>query len=83
MQYEKVYVGVIVKFDIDGGFKPLEILWVDGQKFKIDRVKYIERAPSKTGGILTQRYTIMVEGLEKQLYYESRLERWFVERKIK
>ena len=83
MLYEKVYVGVIAKFDIEGGLKPVQILWQDGQRFVIDRVKYIERAPSKTGGILTKRYTVIVEGFEKQLYYESRLERWFVERKIK
>ena len=83
MLYEKVYVGVIAKFDIEGGLKPIQIIWQDGQRFIIDRIKYIERAPSKTGGILTKRYTIIVEGFEKQLYYESRLERWFVERKIK
>jgi hypothetical protein len=83
MQYEKVNVGVIAKFDVDGGLKPLQIVWIDGQKFQIDRVKFIERAPSKTGGLLTRRYTVIVEGFEKQLYYEEKLERWFVERKIK
>lgn len=82
MQYEKVYVGIIARFDPDGGLKPLQIVWVDGQRFAIDRVKFIERAPSKTGGVLTKRYTVVVEGFEKKLYYEEKLERWFIERKL-
>lgn len=83
MQLEKIYVSVIAKFDAEGGLRPLQLLWVDGQRFMIDRVKYIERAPSKTGGILTKCFTVIIEGFEKKLYYEDKLERWFVERKIK
>ncbi|MBQ3219909.1 MAG: hypothetical protein IJB32_04890 [Clostridia bacterium] len=82
MRYEKVYVGVIVKFFADGGMRPMEIIWTDGQRFSVDRIKYIERAPSKVGGLLTKRFTVIVSGFEKRLYYEEKQERWFVERKI-
>ena len=82
MRYEKIYVGVIAKFSELGGLRPLEIIWTDGQRFTVDRVKFIERAPSKVGGILTTRYTVIVNGFTKLLYYESHVERWFVERKI-
>ncbi len=61
----------------------MEIIWIDGQRFNIDRIKYIERAPSKVGGLLTKRYTAIIDGYEKLLYYEEKQERWFVERKIK
>lgn len=83
MLYEKIYVGVLVKFLADGGMRPLEIIWIDGQKFQIDRVKFIERAPSKVGALITRRYTVIVEGFEKRLYFDERAERWFIERKIK
>lgn len=82
MWYEKIYVDVIVRFNADGGIRPLELIWVDGQKFAIDRIKYVERAPSMVGGIITKRYTVIMNGLEKRLYYDERQERWFVERKI-
>lgn len=82
MRYEKVYVGVIAKFSAEGGLRPMEIVWKDGERFNIDKVKYIERAPSKVGGILTKRYTVLINGLEKQLFFDERMERWFVERKI-
>ena len=82
MLYEKIYVGVIVKFSNDGGMRPMEIIWVDGQRFTIDRVKFVEKAPSKVGGLLTKRFTVIISGFEKLLYYEEKQERWFVERKI-
>lgn len=82
MLYEKIYVGVIVKFSNDGGMRPMEIIWVDGQRFTIDRVKFVEKAPSKVGGLLTKRFTVIIGGFEKLLYYEEKQERWFVERKI-
>ncbi|MBQ8427524.1 MAG: hypothetical protein IJX16_07200 [Clostridia bacterium] len=82
MRYEKVYVGVVAKFSADGGLRPMEIIWKDGQRFTVDRVKYIERAPSRVGGILTKRYTVIINGFEKQLYFDERGERWFVERKL-
>lgn len=81
MRYEKVYVETVVKFLSDGGMRPLEIVWASGERFLIDRVKFIERAPSKTGTLIAKRYTVIIGGLEKYLYFEENNERWFVERK--
>ena len=82
MAFEKVYVDVIVKFLKDGGMLPLEVVWVDGGRFDVDRVKYIERAPAKVGALSATRYTVIIGGAEKYLYFEEFKERWFVERKI-
>lgn len=82
MAYEKIYVEVVVRFHADGGMRPLEIKWADGERYVVDRVKYVERAPSRTGALVCKRYTILISGFEKCLYYEEGRERWFVERKI-
>ena len=82
MAFEKIYVEVVVKFLLDGGMRPLELRWTDGQRYVVDRVKYVERAPSKTGALVCKRYTVCIQGYDRYLYYEEGKERWFVERKV-
>ncbi len=82
MRYEKIYVDVTVRFLREGGLRPLEIIWSDGKRFNIDKIKFIERAPSKVGGIMTLRFTVNLLGAEKYLYYEKEFDRWFVEKKL-
>ena len=82
MRYQKVYVGVTVEFLSEGGMRPRTVTWTDGEKYQIDRIKFIERAPSKTGGVATKRYTVVISGLERYIYFEKELERWFIERRI-
>lgn len=82
MEYEKVYIEVIVRFLVGGGMRPVCLVWEDGRKFEIDRVKYIDRAPARVSSVLPVRYTCMVGGKEKYLYYEQDAEKWFVEREI-
>lgn len=82
MRLYKVYVEVIVKFLLDGGMRPLEIVWTDGQRFTVDRVKYIDNVPSKVGALSSRRFTVIIHGREKYLYFEEMKERWFVEKKL-
>lgn len=82
MAYEKVYVETIVKFSLNGTMRPLEIMWQDGQRFKIERLKKIEKAPARVGTLIVKRYTVMIGGVEKYLYYEEYEKKWFVERKL-
>ena len=82
MRYEKVYLGVTARFLIDGGIRPSEIIWTDGKHFSIDKIRFIDLVPSKVGGINTVRYTVMICGQERYLYYEKPTERWFVEKKL-
>ena len=79
MDYQKVHVEVAVNFLKEGGMRPLWIKWADGRKFQIDRVKFIERASARVGSLLPVRYTCIVAGKEKRLYFEPEDMRWFVE----
>ena len=83
MNYIKVFISVIAFFDKDGGIKPKTILWADGNEYQIDKVVLRERAPCKSGGVLPFRYTIIMNGQIKYLYYERDKERWFVEKEYK
>lgn len=79
MRYEKVCVEVGAKFLKNGGLRPTEVVWEDGRRYGVERVKFIERAPSRVGSVLPVRYTCVIGGAEKYLYFEPDLMRWFVE----
>ncbi len=79
MGYKKVYVEVEVLFPSEGGMRPVWIKWEDGRKFFVERVKFIERASARAGSVLPVRYTLIVAGREKQLFYEPEDMRWFVQ----
>ncbi len=83
MDYRKVHVEVAALFPSKGGLRPLYIIWEDGRKFEVNRVKFMERAPSHVGSILPVRYTCVVEGRERELYFEPDQMRWFVEAPIR
>ena len=82
MRYEKVYIEVIVKFLSDGGMRPLEMVWTTGERFNIDRVKYIDNIQSKVCSLSSRRFTVTIRGQEKYLYFEEFKERWFVEKRL-
>lgn len=79
MQYRKICVEVTAKFAREGGLKPLVVVWEDGRRFEIDRVKAVVRAPARVGALLPLRYTCVIGGREKWLYLEPDKMRWFVE----
>lgn len=79
MDYQKVHVEVEVKFLKEGGMRPVWVKWEDGRKFQVERIKFIERASARTGSVLPVRYTLIIGGREKRLYYEPEDMRWFVE----
>ncbi len=76
----KVYVDVTAEFSSDGILRPLSIVWEDGRRYGIDRVKKIERQASRRAGGCGIMYTCMVGGREIHLYYEENY-RWFLEAK--
>lgn len=84
----KVYVDVEVHFDSDGHMRPASLTWEDGKSYTIDRVTGVRRAMSQKAGGYGDRYTIIVAGQQRYLYYEHsiyvddvRPGRWFMERK--
>ena len=79
MEYRKVCVEVIAKFSSEGGMRPIKLKWRDGEVYLIDRVRFAERAPARVSAILPIRYTCLIGGREKYLYFEPDKMQWFVE----
>ena len=77
----KVYVAVQAEFSAEGKLMPTCIIWEDGTRFEIDRVKDCRRAASLRAGGAGIRYTVMICGGEHYLFYEENY-KWFVEAKV-
>ena len=77
--YRKICVEVFAKFSPDGGVRPVELVWADGKRYPIERIRFVERVPARVEALLPVRYTCLVHGREKYLYFEPEKMRWFVE----
>ena len=75
----KVYVGVELSVDPEGGMLPRAILWEDGRRYAIGRILDVRRAVSLKAGGSGLRYNCEIGGRRTYLYYED--PRWYVERK--
>lgn len=74
---EKRYVEVVTNTSADGEVTPLEIVWDDGRRFRIDRIVDRRLARSlKTGGTGV-RFTVVIGGTTTHLWHER--PRWFVQ----
>ena len=60
MIYEKIYVKIVCEFSQKGEIKPLYLFWRDGKRYDIEKLKIVERAPCKSGGVLPERYTVIM-----------------------
>ena len=84
----KVYLPVRVDFTDDGRMLPRYLRWEDGTVYAIDRVKDVRPAHAERAGGFGDRYTVIVNGCERYLFFEHNCDpvnkdvgRWFVERK--
>ena len=75
----KVYVDVTAEFSKDGNLVPKSFRWEDGQVYEIERIKDVRRAASLKAGGVGMRYTCVIGGQEKHLFYEDN-NMWFMER---
>ena len=75
----KVYVDVTVELSKDGDLVPKSFRWEDGQVYEIERIKDVRRAASLKAGGVGMRYTCVIDGQEKHLFYEDN-NMWFMER---
>lgn len=85
----KAYVGVKAEFNSDGVMLPRSLVWEDGITYEIDRVVDIRPSYAAKAGGQGDRYTIMVHGQRKYLFFERTtnmtgniIGRWFVERRV-
>ncbi|MBR6028833.1 MAG: hypothetical protein IKP40_07045 [Clostridia bacterium] len=89
-EYVKEYVEVHVDFSPDGTMLPRTLVWEDGRQYEIDRIKAIQAAPALKAGGQGDRYTVMIAGRERFLFFEhnadfgnERIGKWFVERRVR
>ena len=75
----RVYVNVIARHDEQGGVRPLEVEWEDGQRFEVDKLLDVRRAAALKAGGQGVRYTVRILGKETYLFEDEG--RWFVEAK--
>lgn len=61
---------------------PLSLVWEDGRTLSIDRVKAVEHAAARVSALLPVRYTCVILGRERWLYFEPEKQRWFVEANV-
>lgn len=85
---QRVYVDVKAAFNAAGNLMPLEIKWIDGNVYEIDKVTDIRQAAAQKSGGNGDRYTIRVRGKQTYLFFErsgalsgNNLGRFFVESK--
>ena len=85
---ERVYVDVKAAFNAAGNLMPLEIKWLDGKVFEIDKVTDIRQAAAMKAGGQGDRYTVCIRGKQSYLFFErsgalsgNNLGRWLVEAK--
>ena len=84
----KAYVPVDVSFTEEGQMLPRAVVWEDGQRYEIDRVKDIRPSYAAKAGGQGDRYTVRINGKQSYLFFErstnqtgNYLGRWFVERR--
>ena len=87
-RYIRQYVEVSVNFDSSGKMQPSALVWEDGHRYEIDRVREIQPAPALKAGGQGDRYTVMICGQQCYLFFErsaaltgNNIGRWFVERR--
>ena len=74
----KVYVNVNAEFTASGEVIPKSVIWIDGVTYEINRIIDVRRAACLRAGGRGIRFTCIIDGNEKHLYYEDG-KKWFVE----
>lgn len=70
-------VTVLARMVLNGNIIPLEIVWEDGRRFKIDKVIDKTRRASTKGGGMGIRYTVKIGEYERYLFLDEYV--WFIE----
>ncbi len=81
--YVRVPIGVDVRFFPEGKFVPVRIFFQD-EYFEINRIfKVRKHCPQTVRSITPTEFTVMIEGVEKKIYYEEENESWFSIKEVK
>ena len=87
--YVRQYVEVTVDFTPEGLMLPRTLIWEDGRRYEIDRVRAVQAAPALKAGGQGDRPTASVGGRECSVFFEHSADcgsrfvgRWFVEKPL-
>lgn len=76
---DKIYLEVLVRFDLEGVMWPLKIKWEDDTVYVVDKVLSHERRAAFKAGGQGMRYTCKIMGKTAYLFFEEG--KWFMEGK--
>lgn len=83
MKYERIPLVVDVLFMQDGTMKPRKLVYND-RIFDIKRVTRVRKyCPTTVSCIAPIEYTIMVDNIEKRIYFEPETYMWFSVKEIR
>lgn len=76
-KYERKQLEVLASFGTDGALKPFKLIYKD-RSFEITKVKRVRRhCPQEVGCIAPLEYTVIVDGVERKIYFEQDSNTWF------
>ena len=76
-RYERKQLEVLAAFGTDGALKPFKLIYKD-RSFEITRVLRVRRhCPQEVGCIAPMEYTVIVDGVERQIYFAKESNTWF------
>lgn len=70
-------VDMIAEMKKDGTIIPLTLIWDNGKKYGIDRVRDIKKMASTKGGGMGLRYSVTIKQYERYIWLDENV--WFVE----
>ena len=80
---QKKYVIVLAETTTDGLITPIQVVWEDGRRYRIDEVTDRRDARSPVTGGSGLRFTVTIRGTKTYLWLSFEDLRWFVEAKVR
>lgn len=75
--YTRIPLTIDATFSTDGKLRPRR-LFFEGRYFEIDRILSVRRfKPPQVAAIAPIEYTVVIDGVEKCIYYEPSSGTWF------
>ena len=76
-RYERKQLEFLASFCTDGKLKPFNLIYKD-RGFDITRVIRVRRhCPQEVGCVAPLEYTVIVDGVERKIYFEPDSNTWF------
>jgi len=75
--FVRIPLSVEAVFDLDGKLTPV-CLFFEEKKYTVDRILQVRPyKPPKVACVAPIAYTVVIEGVEKEIFYEAETGTWF------